>query len=216
MEQSESYVKEHINWRADLTESGRREIPEVPLRAVTEALINSLCHRDYGNPKGNEIAVFKDRIEIYNPGQFPEEFEPEDFIKGEERSILRNPLIANTLYFRADIERWGSGLRRIYTACQEADVKVDFRKLKSGFMVVFNRKVSETGLVERLVEGLAESQQKILKLVAQNPSIPKRRMAEILGISNTAVDKNIATLKNKGLLQRIGPARGGHWEIVEQ
>jgi len=76
LEQSESYVKEHINWRAELTESGRKEIPEVPLRAVTEALINSLCHRDYANPKGNEIAIFKDRIEIYNPGQFPEEFEP--------------------------------------------------------------------------------------------------------------------------------------------
>ena len=216
LEQSESYVKERINWRADLTESGRREIPEIPLRAVTEAIVNSLCHRDYANPKGNEIAVFKDRVEIYNPGQFPEEFEPEDFIKGEERSILRNPLIANTLYFRADIERWGSGLRRIYTACQEADVKVGFRKLKSGFMVVFNRKVPETGLVEGLVERLVESQQKILKLIAQNPSISKRRMAEILGISDTAVDKNIATLKKKGLLRRVGPARGGHWEIVEQ
>jgi len=41
-------------------------------------------------------------------------------------------------------------------------------------------------------------------------------MAEILGISDTAVDKNIATLKKKGLLRRVGPARGGHWEIVEQ
>lgn len=79
LEQSESYVKEHINWRADLTESGRKEIPEIPLRAVTEALVNSLCHRDYANLKGNEIAVFKDRIEIYNPGQFPEGFDPEDF-----------------------------------------------------------------------------------------------------------------------------------------
>ena len=95
-------------------------------------------------------------------------------------------------------------------------MKVEFRKLKSGFMVVFNRKVPETGLVEGLAERLVESQQKILKLIAQNSSISKRRMAEILVISDTAVDKNIATLKKKGLLRRVGPVQGGHWEIVEQ
>ena len=214
LEQSESYVKEHINWRAELTESGRREIPEIPLRAVTEALINSLCHRDYANPKGNEIAIFKDRVEIYNPGQFPEEFEPEDFIKGEERSILRNPLIANTLYFRADIERWGSGLRRIYTACQETDVKVEFRKLKSGFMVVFSRSGKLIG--EPSAKSSLKSSQKILEFISHDPTITIREMASELGISDRAVKKNIQKLKDQGLLRRVGPARGGHWEIVER
>jgi ATP-dependent DNA helicase RecG len=214
LEQSESYVKEHINWRADLTESGRREIPEIPLRAATEALVNSLCHRDYANPKGNEIAIFKDRVEIYNPGQFPEEFDPEDFIKGEERSILRNPLIANTLYFRADIERWGSGLRRIYTACREANVKVEFRKLKSGFMVVFSRSGKLIG--EPSPKSSLKSSQKILEFISHDPNITIREMASNLGISDRAVKKNIQKLKDQGLLRRVGPARGGHWEIVEQ
>jgi len=85
LEQSESYIKEHMNWRAELVGRERIEIPEVPVRAITEAIVNSLCHRDYNNPKGNEIAFFKDRIEIYNPGQFPEEYNPIDFIEGEER-----------------------------------------------------------------------------------------------------------------------------------
>ena len=42
-------------------------------------IVNSLCHRDYTNPKGNEVAIFKDRVEIYNPGFFPDWFNPEDF-----------------------------------------------------------------------------------------------------------------------------------------
>ena len=79
--QSEEYIKEHIKWRADMSESRRKEIPEIPIRAFSEAIGNSLCHRDYSNPKGNEIAIFKDRIEIYNPGKFPEEARPEDFLK---------------------------------------------------------------------------------------------------------------------------------------
>jgi len=39
-----------VKWRADLSESRRKEIPEIPDRAISEAIGNSLCHRDYGNP----------------------------------------------------------------------------------------------------------------------------------------------------------------------
>lgn len=220
LEQSEGYIKEHINWRAKMEGRSREEIPEIPVRAITEAVVNSLCHRDYNNPKGNEVAVFKDRVEIYNPGQFPDEYSPEDFIKGEERSILRNPLIANTLYLSSDIERWGSGIKRIYEACEAEKVKVEFKKLKSGFLVVFYRAdseifhTSEPRLVEGLVEGLAESQKKILELIKDNPTISKKELAEAIKISTTAIDKNIKTLKDKGLIKRVGPDKGGYWQIV--
>ncbi|MEA3290940.1 MAG: Fic family protein [Pseudomonadota bacterium] len=76
--------------------------------------------------------------------------------------------------------------------------------------------VTETkdGLAERLADGLAESQQKIIRLVLEDHKISKRKMAESLGISSTAVDKNISVLKAKGLLRRVGPDRGGEWEII--
>ena len=72
------------------------------------------------------------------------------------------------------------------------------------------------GLAERWVEGLVESQRAILRLVVENPSISKKAMASRVGISSTAVDKNIKTLKEKGLLMRIGPAKGGHWEVDQR
>ena len=62
--QAEAYIQEHIKWRADLSESRRKEIPEIPVRAFSEAIGNSLCHRDYTNPKGNEVAIFKDRVGV--------------------------------------------------------------------------------------------------------------------------------------------------------
>jgi len=103
-QQAEVYVNGNMKWRADLSESRRKEIPEIPVRAISEAIGNSLCHRDFENPKGNEVAIFKDRIEVYNPGLFPSEIDPEDFFSGHEHSILRNPLIAETMYKSKDIE----------------------------------------------------------------------------------------------------------------
>lgn len=216
--QSEEYIKAHIMWRADMSESRRKEIPEIPVRAFSEAIGNSLCHRDYSNPKGNEIAIFKDRLEIYNPGTFPEDLNPEDFFKGEAHSILRNPLIAETMYKSEDIEKWASGLKRIHEECEASHVKVEFRRVKTGFVVCFFRPKWDEGdgLVERLVEGLVGNQKKIIKLIKDNSAISKKELSHKIGISTTAIDKNISQLKKKGLLRRVGPDKGGHWEIVER
>ena len=144
-ERAELYIKEHIRWRADMSQSRRTEIPEIPIRAFSEAIGNSLCHRDYIDPKGVEVAIFKDRVDIYNPGTFPEELTPEDFIKGGGYSILRNPLIAETMYKSEDIEKWASGLKRIYDECKAVGVKVEFKQVKTGFVVSFKRPKWEEG-----------------------------------------------------------------------
>jgi ATP-dependent DNA helicase RecG len=214
-QQAEVYVNGNIKWRAEIKTGPRKEIPEVPVEAIREAVGNSLCHRDYSNPKGNEVAIFKDRIEIYNPGLFPEEINPEDFFSGHEHSILRNPLIAETMYKSKDIERWGSGIKRIHDECVTSGVKVEFKRLKTGFVVVFHRPKWEEGggLAEGLVERLAESQRKIIGLIKENPYVSKKELSDKVGISTTAIDKNIKQLKKKGLLKRVGPDKGGHWEI---
>ena len=62
---------------------------------------------------------------------------------------------------------------------------------------------------------LIESQIKILLIVSEKPSITKKEMSKILGISETAIDKNIAKLKSLGVLERIDPDKGGYWEVLK-
>ena len=54
----------------------------------------------------------------------------------------------------------------------------------------------------------------LLHLIKNNPSISKKEMSETIGIRPSSVDKNIATLKDKRYLKRVGPAKGGHWELI--
>ncbi len=65
-----------------------------------------------------------------------------------------------------------------------------------------------------MVEKLVENQKKIIKLIKDNSAISKKELSHKIGISTTAIDKNISQLKKKGLLRRIGPDKGGHWEVV--
>ena len=64
-------------------------------------------------------------------------------------------------------------------------------------------------------EKSTKSSEKILSLISKNPSITTASLAERLGISTRAVEKHLANLKAKGRLLRIGPDKGGHWEVVE-
>jgi len=66
----------------------------------------------------------------------------------------------------------------------------------------------------RLGDKLGETQQKIIKLMQNNPKISITALSSELGISTTAIEKHIKTLKEQNIIQRIGGAKGGHWEIL--
>lgn len=137
---AESYIKSNIHWKVEFTGSRQRiEIPEIPVDAIREALLNSFCHKDYSSGESNEVVIFKDCVEIYNPGTFPEGMEPQDFIDKAEGPIRRNPKIARILYYSKDIESFGTGLKRIAETCESAGVRYEFQKKKKGFVVCFYR-----------------------------------------------------------------------------
>ena len=183
-----------------------------------------------------QIRVYENRIRFYNDGCLPEGWTVKKLMK-EHKSDPHNPLIAGAFFRTGDIEAWGRGIDTIRDACREhgSDFPT-FESEPTSMMVEFKEVVPDKtepeitpktrvetqgerlaeGLVERLVEGLVESQRKILVLISQNPSVSKQEMADKIGISTTAVDKNIAYLRKKGLIKRIGAARGGHWEVLEE
>jgi predicted ArsR family transcriptional regulator len=66
----------------------------------------------------------------------------------------------------------------------------------------------------RLGEKLGENEIKILDLIKKDKCVTIAKMSEILGISTTAVEKNIAQLRDKGILKREGGDRGGSWKVL--
>jgi energy-coupling factor transporter ATP-binding protein EcfA2 len=201
LHESELYIKNHIKWRVKFGKLEREEIPEIPVAALREALVNSICHRDYKIPKSNEIAIFKNRIEIYNPGNFPKGLTPQDFIQKRERSVLRNPLISQILYFSRDVENWGSGLGKIYNSCMEDDVKIEFEILKTGFLVVFYRKYwPEYNGKEYFVGDTLSSISKETPVPAQSVEIPLKYRE---WIENFHSSLSIDRLSKKGEMVRV-------------
>ncbi len=142
-----AFFFKHLNLSGKITNHSlqREERLEVPYHALREALINSLCHRQWEkhNLTGS-IAIYDDRIEIANPGIFPPQISPET-IKEPHESYPYNLKIAEALYKSTYLESWGSGAKRIMDACREQGVEEPTWRWDGGFVIVtFKRPNKET------------------------------------------------------------------------
>ena len=60
-----------------------------------------------------------------------------------------------------------------------------------------------------------KSNQKIFELILQNHQITINELMQNANLSESGVKKVLRTLKSQNLIRRVGPDKGGHWEIVE-
>jgi len=68
--------------------------------------------------------------------------------------------------------------------------------------------------VEATQKSTQKSTQKIINLIRENPYVTTQEMADSIGIIRRTIAKHIRSLQDKGIIKRIGPDKGGHWEVV--
>ena len=69
-------------------------------------------------------------------------------------------------------------------------------------------------IAENVTETTQKITQKIMELIKNYPEITQKELAEKSGITPDGVRWQIKKLKNNGSIRRIGPDKGGHWEVV--
>ncbi len=224
IDQTMIFLKQHIPVRYEMTGGPRRrEVTEIPMDALREAVINAVVHRDYFERGARVMAeIFDDRIEISSPGGLPRGLKKEDFGK---KSVLRNPILADLLNRVEYIEKMGTGIRKIRDLMKQAGlspVKFEF----TGFVtVIFKRsgqikvteKVTEKSgeTAEKLRKSCGETAEKVFQVINANLFVKTHEIADQIKLSQRTVDSAIRKLKKIGFLRRIGPDKGGHWEVVE-
>ena len=138
---AETYILKNISWRSEIIGTEREEIPEIPVAAIREVLANSYAHAVYNSNTYHEICIHPDKVTVYSPGTFASTYSPEDYIRKNLPSAIRNAHIARILYLNKSIEQFGSGFKRIDSLCKDANVKYSYEISESGFQFVFIRNI---------------------------------------------------------------------------
>lgn len=151
----------------------------------------------------------------------------ENFYKGV--SVLRNKELMEIFRNIDLVEKSGYGVPKIIR-----EYGMDVFKINEGSIFVkipFNKEVIDflgskeshssaaieaNEFTDKFTDKFTENEKKIIQIIERNNHVKSNELADKLGISRRAVQKNLLKLKEKGILKRVGPDKGGHWEIVEK
>jgi ATP-dependent DNA helicase RecG len=207
-----AFVAKHLPDKFYLQGDTRISLREKIFR---EIVANMIVHREYTNAYPSSFTIYRDRVETKNAnrphlyGQLtPDNFEP----------FPKNPHIIQIFTQIGRSEELGTGIRNVYKytkaysgedniAFVEEDVFITQVPLGNTFedrkMDVADENSEKT--VEKTVE-------KIIELIKKNPKITQTQLAERTGLSRRGVEWNLAQLKEKNILERIGADKGGYWK----
>lgn len=218
----------------------RIEYPEYPERAVQEALVNALIHRDYSVVCSEvHVDIYNDRLEIYSPGGMYDGTFVQDLNPLNVSSTRRNPIIAD-VFARMDLmERRGSGLRKIIEAYEaeenyKEELKPKFKSTESSFTTILKNLNYDTQNVTQNVtqkDGQSVGQnggqsvgqklkpsdrrEKIIEIIKNNPKITANDLSKEFKVSERTIERDLKVLTDKKIIKYVGSAKDGHWEFKQ-
>lgn len=211
----------------------RIESLEVPEEALREILYNAICHKDYFGPQ-IQMRVWDHHVEIWNDGELPATITPEN-IENVHASYPRNKNLAFVFYKAGFIESWGRGWKKICDGFVGAGLpKPTIESAQGGVLVTFQRNnvnlpkqnstdaqnvvdsTLENTLKSTLKGTLKGTPKRIVELIEENPHITIDNVAEVLQMNRRGIVKHFKNLQQQGIIRRVGPDKGGHWEIIKE
>ena len=211
--------------RAKISYEGIQRVERyfVPEAALREALLNAVCHKQYQSGIPIQISVYEDRLYVANVGSLPEDWTLEKLMN-KHTSKPYNPNIAYVFYLAGFIESWGRGVEKICNALRAENLPMPEYTVNPGdIMIKFtgpeDRIIRVTDKVTNQVTGevtdnVTDRERQLLHLLIEDPGYTMPQLAVKMTVSRKTVAGYLKNLKERGVIERVGTTRSGHWEIL--
>jgi len=167
----------------------RKKVEEYPIRAVREAIINAIAHRNYMLQADIRVFLHANRLVLRNPGGLLPGVDLDD-----PEHIPRNPALCNLLFDTGFIERYGHGINMIRAEVKKKPwLKLDFDSRPHRF---------ELTLLRNFDILLDHVDMEILKILTE----PKKsgEISEVIGLSKPSVLFHVKKMMRFGFIKKVG------------
>ncbi|MCB1119694.1 MAG: putative DNA binding domain-containing protein [Chlamydiia bacterium] len=216
LEEVPRFIRRNTRLASIIEGMKRKDIQEYPETAIREVLVNALVHADYSiKEKHFQLAIYSNRLEIINPGEFPLGFTMDDFKSGV--SHIRNRTIVRVFKALEHVEEWGSGYRRIVETCEKWGYPIPQWREVGNTMIVTFYPHPATSVAQPLTPPLQGIEEKILQALGNNR---KWKISELYPqleneVSERSLRYELTKLKEKGLVNTIGKGPATRWYRVD-
>ena len=177
----------------------RKELYKYPSFALREAVTNAIMHRDYLNYGSRiYISLFEDRIEFENPGGLSKGLKPEEF---GNKSVRRNPLIAQMLQRAGYVETLGSGIPRMQQSLTN-NSNPDLEFSSTNYFTLRLYPASQISFEDEL-----SSRQRELLSKLQSKPIAASQLLNQISYGKDTLLSELKELTKLGLVKRVGKGR---------
>ncbi len=215
--EAKAFLSENMRTGALIEGALRQDVPDYPLTAFREAVINALQHRDY-SPQGRgsqvQINLYADRLEILNPGGLYGSASVETIDAGvsSTRNVNLSRLLETTPYESSEegkgyvIENRGTGLDLIRKELKFALMPPPvIRDYISAFSITFGkRRLTEE---ERSGRNWEAFDQVLLQELLKRGSLSATEIMEMSGAARTKVYSHIKKLMEENKIEPTEPVR---------
>ena len=219
------YLKAAISYDKEI----RVEKYPFPREAVRECILNALIHNNWMSCIPVQIKILENEMRVANECMLPFGWDTEKLVKSH-KSVPFNPSVAGAFFRAGYVESWGRGIRKIYDSCRDYGTPEPKFEVSGYGMTVTLRGLEPAtshesemnGVGEKVGEKVGENlfvtetQKEILACIEKNPRASQTKIAEQIGIRALNVYRNMIALQENGIIRRVGPAKGGYWEIIKK
>ena len=142
------------------------------------------------------------------PNTLPKSIDIDNLYKNN-RSVPRNKLLMEIFHKSGLIENWGTGFYRMRQWCRENGNPDPLFEHRGGALVTvfFPR--------ENVPENVPEKRRaRIIMQMKQDKNVTIAELARMLDANEKTIKRDITSLKDAGAIVRMGPDKGGYWQVV--
>jgi predicted HTH transcriptional regulator len=226
IEQVLAFVDKHTFHPTRVVGINNLTLDEYPIRALREALVNAVAHRNYEDAsRKTAVQVFSDRIVVASPGYPPAPLTLAKLRKGNYRACSRNPVISQALATLKLMEQRGSGFARMRDAMLNHGLDAPAFTEQDGYFLVtfpgpngdFDRLKVPDG-VARLISPaievqLNDRQKKIMVQVQKIGFVTSGWCRKRLKVVRDTANRDLVGLVKLGVLKTTGNGRGTRYVL---
>ena len=199
----QKFILRNIRTSAEIVGTKRIDRYEYPEKAIREIVANAVIHRDYRITETyTQVNVFKDRLEIFNPGCLPPGVTVDNI---RDAQVSRNEIIAARLKDLDYLEEYGRGIDIVFTETEKWGLlQPIFKNTTNSFKVILpGEKLSK----------LNDRQFRIWDYLVEQKRITATACAELFpAISRATINNDLSRMQELGLIHSGGASMNTYYE----